>query len=73
MILVTIAWTISFFFALLFICGRNFSAYWTSTVIEKELCVDTSMLHNALAISDFILDVIIITLPLPEVSRGTLG
>ena len=64
-----VGWTIGFFFSIVFICGTDFSAYWTSTVVEKAHCVDTSMLHNAFAISDVVTDAIIITLPLPMVGH----
>jgi len=66
---VIISWTVAFFFALVFICGSDFSAYWASTIVEKANCVNTSILHNAFAISDVVTDVIIITLPLPMVCR----
>lgn len=64
---VIIMWTTSFFFALLFICGTDFSAYWIGTKVEKAHCVNTNSLHNAFVISDFITDFLIILLPLPIV------
>jgi hypothetical protein len=64
-----VIWTISFFFSLLFICGTDFEAYWQSTTVEKAHCVDTSMLHNAFAISDVVTDFIIISLPVPMVRQ----
>ncbi|KAG4029788.1 hypothetical protein MFRU_014g00870 [Monilinia fructicola] len=67
MIFVIILWTLSFFLSILFICGTDFSAYWTSTIVEKEHCVDTSKLHNAFAISDVVTDFIIISLPVPMI------
>ena len=69
MLAIITAWTIAFFFAILFICGTDFSAYWTSTKVEAANCTETSMLHNAFAISDVVIDVIIIVLPLPMVWR----
>lgn len=69
---VVVSWAIAFFFSLVFICGTDFSAYWTSTAVEKERCVDTNMLHNAFAISDFLTDLIIILLPLPMVGYSPL-
>ena len=66
-IFVVAAWTISFFFSLLFICGTDFVAYWTSTVVEKEHCVNTNELHSAFAITDVITDVLVISMPLPMV------
>ncbi|TGO89903.1 hypothetical protein BPOR_0088g00130 [Botrytis porri] len=67
MILIIIIWTLSFFFSILFICGTDFSAYWTSTIVEKAHCVDTDMLHNAFAISDVVTDFVIISLPVPMI------
>ncbi|KAI9692056.1 MAG: hypothetical protein M1820_009559 [Bogoriella megaspora] len=69
MLAIITAWTIAFFFAILFICGTDFSAYWTSTEVEAANCTETSMLHNAFAISDVVIDVLIIILPLPMVWR----
>lgn len=73
MIGIILVWTIAFFFSILFICGTDFSAYWTSTIVEKEHCVNTNMLHNAFAISDVITDIMIITLPIPMVSAPHLS
>ena len=67
MLFIVISWSIAFFFAIVFICGNDFSAYWTSTIVEKAHCVNTNMLHNAFAISDVVTDVMIIILPLPMV------
>ncbi|TGO44540.1 hypothetical protein BCON_0501g00010 [Botryotinia convoluta] len=67
MILIIIIWMLSFFFSILFICGTDFSAYWTSTIVEKAHCVDTDKLHNAFAISDVVTDFVIISLPVPMV------
>ncbi|ESZ99267.1 hypothetical protein SBOR_0308 [Sclerotinia borealis F-4128] len=67
MICIIIIWTLSFFFSILFICGTDFSAYWTSTIVEKAHCVDTDKLHNAFAISDVVTDFVIISLPVPMI------
>ncbi|CAD6448222.1 233e18dd-bbc7-4aaf-9392-5be7a1c50f53 [Sclerotinia trifoliorum] len=67
MILIILLWTLSFFFSILFICGLDFAAYWTSTVVEKAHCVDTDRLHNAFAISDVVTDFVIICLPVPMI------
>ncbi|KAL8655329.1 MAG: hypothetical protein Q9210_000960, partial [Variospora velana] len=64
-----VIWAVAFFFALLFIYGTDFSAYWISIEVEKERCVDTNILHNAFAISDFLTDLVIILLPLPMIWR----
>ncbi|APA06872.1 predicted protein [Sclerotinia sclerotiorum 1980 UF-70] len=67
MIIIILIWTLSFFFSILFICGLDFSAYWTSTIVEKAHCVDTDRLHNAFAISDVVTDFVIICLPVPMI------
>lgn len=64
---VVVSWALAFFFSLVFMCGTDFSAYWTSTEVEKARCVDTNALHNAFAISDFLTDLLIVLLPLPMV------
>ncbi|KAL9630654.1 MAG: hypothetical protein Q9164_006311, partial [Protoblastenia rupestris] len=69
MLFLIIGWTIAFFFSLVFICRDYFSAYWISLEVEKAHCVDTSMLHNAFAISDVVTDVLIIILPIPMILR----
>ncbi|KAJ8070211.1 hypothetical protein OCU04_000597 [Sclerotinia nivalis] len=67
MILIILLWTLSFFFSILFICGSDFAAYWTSTIVEKAHCVDTDLLHNAFAVSDVVTDFVIICLPVPMI------
>lgn len=64
---IIIIWTVPFFFSILFMCEANFEAYWASTVIEKQNCVETSMLHNAFAISDVVTDSVVASLPVPMV------
>ncbi|QSZ30119.1 hypothetical protein DSL72_004639 [Monilinia vaccinii-corymbosi] len=67
MIGIIIIWTLAFFFAILFVCGTDFSAYWTSTIVERDNCVDTDKLHNAFAMSDVATDFVIISLPVPMI------
>ncbi|KAI1752989.1 hypothetical protein F4782DRAFT_530103 [Xylaria castorea] len=56
-----------FFFASLFQCRLNFSALWGSTIEIIENCVDTMHLVLSVCITGFILDLIIITTPIPLV------
>ena len=63
-----VVWGIGYFFSFLFICKTHPTAYWTTLGREKELCVNTVFLHNSYGVSDLILDVIIILLPVPWVS-----
>ena len=68
MIGITITWTVAFFFAFLFLCGSHPQSYWTSAKVELQKCVKTQELHDALVISDMILDIIIISMSIPVVS-----
>ncbi|KAF2967815.1 hypothetical protein GQX73_g5751 [Xylaria multiplex] len=54
-----------FFFASLFQCRLDFSALWGSTIEIVENCVDTMHLVLSVCIAGFILDLIIITTPMP--------
>ncbi|TGJ75314.1 hypothetical protein E0Z10_g11015 [Xylaria hypoxylon] len=56
-----------FFFASLFQCRLNFSALWGTTTGIVENCVDTMHLVLSVCITGFILDLIIITTPIPLV------
>ncbi|MCJ1356783.1 MAG: hypothetical protein MMC33_006779 [Icmadophila ericetorum] len=69
MICIIILWTIGFFFAHLFACGTNFSAWWGAPIELITRCVKTEKLLEALAISDFLTDAIIVVIPLPLVWR----
>ena len=71
MIAVVTAWMIGYFFTLLFLCGTNFNAYWTSSATEEGECLPTKAVHLGYAISDVITDVLTILLPIPEVWHST--
>jgi hypothetical protein len=58
---------ICFFFLLLFLCGTDFAAYWTSSVTEDTDCLPTAPVHMGYAISDAVMDIVIILLPISEV------
>lgn len=68
MIVIVTAWMIGYFFTLLFLCGTDFKAYWTSSTTEKDDCLPTKPVHLGYAISDVITDVLTILLPIPEVN-----
>lgn len=61
------AWMIGYFFILLFLYGTDFSAYWTNSTTEKDLCLPTGPVHLGYAISDVITDILTILLPIGEV------
>ncbi|KAL1966804.1 hypothetical protein VTN77DRAFT_3769 [Rasamsonia byssochlamydoides] len=66
MLVISISWTISFFFAYLFTC------YPITPLIEPfygNHCVDTLPMWYASCVSDSIIDILILTLPLPIVIR----
>ena len=67
MILIVSAWSLSFFLSFLLACRGDFSAWWSSVVNSVSHCVDNRILLLALAISDFLTDVIIVIMPLPMV------
>ena len=67
MIFIVSAWSLSFFLSFLLACRGDFSAWWSSVVTFVSHCVNTEVLLLALAISDFLTDVIIVGLPLPMV------
>ncbi|KAI1379043.1 hypothetical protein F4677DRAFT_410388 [Hypoxylon crocopeplum] len=69
MIAVVVAWTLAFFFAVLFECGTYFEALWTSPKDILAHCVKTTDLGFGLAVSDFIVDVLIIVFPIPLIWR----
>ena len=63
-----LVWGIGYFFSFLFVCKTHPTAYWTTLAREKQLCVNSVILHNSYGVSDLILDVMIILLPVPWVS-----
>lgn len=68
MVILTIGWGISFFFAILFECHGHFSAWWNNIHDLETFCKTSLEIENGWAISDFITDIIIIVLPMPVVS-----
>lgn len=71
MIAAVVSWTICFFFLLLFLCGTDFSAYWTNGTTEALYCLPTGKAHMAYAISDVVSDIVIILMPVGEVRTKT--
>lgn len=63
----TIVWMLAFFFAFLFICKDDPAAYWASTTVTQERCVNTVLLYDFFAITDAIGDFVIIVIPIPQV------
>lgn len=69
-IIIVIAWGVAFIFAIMFWCGSHMSAWWTDIEELNKYCGSALEVETAWAISDFILDVVVIVMPMPMV-RGT--
>lgn len=67
LIVLVAAWTIAFFFAEMFQCSTRFWANWGSTHVLQTQCNHTTWVVFAVCLTDFILDVVIITIPIPLV------
>ena len=68
MIVIVSGWSLSFFLSFLFACRGDFSVWGSSLANIASHCINTETLLLALAISDFLTDIIIIVMPLPMVS-----
>ncbi|KAF2660948.1 hypothetical protein K491DRAFT_774271 [Lophiostoma macrostomum CBS 122681] len=64
-----IGWTIVFTFLFVFYCGLDLWAAWNTVANLAKYCPNGGPYQNGLAISDFIMDVVIIILPIPKVLR----
>lgn len=64
-----ILWAISFFFAFVFQCGANFAYVWAPIQVLSTECSKTLLLEEYYAVSDTILDIILLLLPLPMVCQ----
>ncbi|CAG8981538.1 hypothetical protein HYALB_00013165 [Hymenoscyphus albidus] len=70
MIAIVVIFGISISFATIFACGTHVSYWWsTAGSALKEHCIDTQMLTYSHSVSDFLIDVIIIAIPIPLVWR----
>ena len=68
---IVVLWTIGFFLVNIFGCGRHFDYGW-GPLVEEEHCVDGLVELEALMISDFITDLLVLILPFPIVSSTEL-
>lgn len=62
-------WTVSYFFALLFFCTPITPYLKQGSSAPGEHCIDPVSVYYSLAISDVIIDVIILAIPIPFVWR----
>ena len=72
MMAIVVTWSVGFFFAYLFACRGHFAAWWGPIIDITSKCGQAFLMLYILAISDFIIDAIIILLPLPMVSYTSL-
>ncbi|KAI6085049.1 hypothetical protein F4821DRAFT_241794 [Hypoxylon rubiginosum] len=63
-IIIVAAWSVAFCFAELFQCSTKFWANWGSTHDIRTQCVGTTRLLYTVCITDFLLDVVIIAIPI---------
>lgn len=68
MITIVGVWTTSFVFAFLFSCGTKFWALWSRLIDLLTYCADSSLIYRTMSISDVVTDIIILSIPLPNVS-----
>ena len=64
---IVILWTMAFILMLIFSCRTDFWANWGSVLIQLQHCPITFTCAYGMAISDLILDIIVILMPLPRV------
>jgi hypothetical protein len=67
LIVIDLLWMAAFFFAGLFECGIEFWAVQTYLQAFLDNCIDDTILSLASAVSDLVLDIIVLVLPLPLV------
>ena len=65
---IVLLWMTGYFFADLFACGIQFWSYWGSLYDYLGHCIKIDKLYESLAISDVILDVMVLSLPIPQVT-----
>jgi hypothetical protein len=67
-IYIVIAWTLAFGIGAIFICGTDPSFAWAPVAEVAQKCTAQLPLLEGYAISDFIMDVLIWSLPIPKAS-----
>ena len=73
MIIVVIAWSIAFFFSVLFECRTHFEYLWSTLLNLATHCTDEELFFKAYAISDVIVDGLILAMPIPIVGLQQAG
>ena len=67
MLVVVVAWTITFTLGLILRCGTDPQAVWGLHIYAAKLCPHSAKLREGYANSDFIIDVLIWFMPIPKV------
>jgi hypothetical protein len=65
---IILLWGIGYFFAFLFGCGTHFNDFWTNIENQLKCPADLAMIQKSLAMSDVIMDGIILIFPILLVS-----
>lgn len=67
MILIVIAWITAFCFSVLFECRTHFEFLWSTLMNLVTHCTDEEKFFKAYAISDVVIDGLILAMPIPMV------
>jgi hypothetical protein len=67
MVVLVVLWVSGFMLSYVFGCGCNFYAQWSSPYVQITHCINNFLQLYALAMSDFIMDCLIILIPIPLV------
>ena len=73
MIVIVIAWSIAFFFSMLFECRTHFEYLWSTLLNLVTHCSDEEKFFKAYAISDVVIDGLILAMPIPMVCLHQIG
>ncbi|RAL63625.1 hypothetical protein DID88_003669 [Monilinia fructigena] len=69
LIIVLALWTTGYFLTFLFACKGHFAQWWAGIRTGRPICLSDVVFSEGLAISDFIIDMFIIIMPIPMVWR----
>ena len=62
---IVIFWCLAFFVAQAFQCGVHPSNWWTNKYTEHYLCFMTGILETVFSVTDILLDLLILAIPIP--------
>src|SRR5437660_851522 len=64
-----VLWTLAYWLVHLFMCGTNFSAFWSSFEDLRTKCIESLKMEYSFTITDFITDFVILVMPNMEIVR----